>query len=262
MSHRWPIIFWLLVAANLCLDAVLFYWTASQGVMSVWYAAIGLSAMIHSQLSVVCIWSSLATSKGVPLLILPFAASVVAALITSSAMSRPPVFDEFFWEHVAYFGLQAALLVAALWLLRRTPFWRRRSGVATTWQYSMGHLLFVMTIIALLAVTLRQAPLVGEEGWMSVFYIVSSVVLAMASVVLWSLAWHWVLRLAGVLGVSIVLACSLMIAFTLGRTSDLESLIFMIFGAHYLIQGIALSVWLGASGLLPGAATGTADSEL
>jgi hypothetical protein len=265
MPHRSPIIFWLLLAANVCVDSVL--WSLVTGHFDNYsgFASVSLHAMIQSQLSIVCIWTAVTERKNLSTLILPFAAALVAALVTATAMSatryEPPLtFDSFFVAYLAFFGLHAALLVAALWVFRRTAFWRKRSGVVSTWQYSLGHLLFVMTIIALLALTFRQSPLVGEGGWVNIIFVVSSVLLTVASVFLWSLSWHWLLRLAAVVGISLSLAGLSVFGFSFNEGS-LGPILMIIFGAHYLIQGIVLSIWLGVGELLPIAGPDSADSE-
>lgn len=251
MPRRSPIILWLLLVANVCFDAILLSWATSQSDEYFAYAALALQAMVQGQLCVVCIWAAVTASKSVWTLLLPFLAALCAALMTATATSRPATFNSQFVSHSAYFGLHAALLVAALWLFRRTTFWRRRTGVALAWQYSMGHLLFVMTIVALLAVTFRQEPLAVEGGWDNIIFVGSSVALAVASLFLWSLSWHWILRLAAVLAVAMALACLLVLVFTRGRPGNVGTLFMMIFGSHHLIQGIVLSVWLGVSPLLP-----------
>jgi hypothetical protein len=62
MPQRSPLIFWLLLAATISVDAVAFTW-AEAGHVHADHAFIAFEALMLSQIGVVCIWSSLNSEK-------------------------------------------------------------------------------------------------------------------------------------------------------------------------------------------------------
>ena len=237
MPQRSPVIFWLLLAATVAIDAVVFAWMVLEPYPK--FAAVAYDALVVGQLSVICIWSALTLAKTFWVRVAP----LVAALLASVAMGMfgvPPRATS--W--LAYYGLHTALLLAAMWLFARTSFWRGRSGNLAKWRYSLAHLLVAMTVVAVLAAAMRGSELFDREGWINLAFILWSVILAVVSVVCWSLSGHWLLRLAGVLGLALLFGVGLSVF-------EVLPVFPFIIGSHYLIQGIILSVWLGCGPILP-----------
>ncbi len=102
-----------------------------------------------------------------------------------------------------------------------------------------------MTVVALLSFALRHGDLFDSGDADLVFaFVGGSVVLAIASVLIWIRAGHWMLRFAGVLAVALGLGAVF-------YTTD-EYMFMMAFAmAHYLIQGLVLSAWLTSGQILP-----------
>ncbi len=247
MKQRPLLIFWLLLAATLCVDAVVFARMRSDPFPALPSTAAAFFALIFSQLSVACIWSALHGATISWKLIVPLLAVVCAALSTATFSNDPTSFSEKFIVFSGYYGLCAAVLLGALWLLQRTTFWRRRSGGAQVWQFSLTHLLIVTTVVALLAAASRHTS--GQ-------FIVESLIpvaLAIVAVVIWSLSWHWILRLAAVLGFAMLSAA------VYWPITDLNQTFFV--GTSLMIQGVVLSAWLAWGPILPLTPSTTASAD-
>jgi hypothetical protein len=256
MPQRSPAIFWLLLAATICIDAVAFSWAASEPDYS--YGFLTFDALMLSQISVVCIWSGLSVAKTIWTRISPILAVIVASLawgmlgfdysIEGFNLQESP-----YQTSIAFVakGLHAALLVAMLWLFKRTAFWKQRSDSSAEWQFSVADLLIVMTIVAVLAAGMRYTDVLVPLDWTSVGFMSSSAILALASVFIWSLWWTpWVLRMCGVMGVAIFFAAAVSLA-----EEPFTRVFSVIIGTHHLIQAIVLSTWLGCGPILPKQAT-------
>src|SRR3954468_9417031 len=79
MLQRSPLIFWLLLAATICVDAVAFSWAEAASGDS--FGSVAFEALMLSQISVVCIWSGLRSEKSMWTRFSPFLAVVVASLV-------------------------------------------------------------------------------------------------------------------------------------------------------------------------------------
>jgi hypothetical protein len=156
-----------------------------------------------------------------------------------------------FMTYLGESALRAVAVLAALWLLQRTSYWRRRNGAAHTWQFSVLHVLGAMTITAILITLLhRNEYFFGDDRWTNIAFACSDVALVMASVILWSFSWNWVFRLASVIGIAILLG-ELAVAVIYGKVGDIGMSAFNILHAYYLVQAIVLSLWLGVGPVLP-----------
>ncbi len=84
MPQRSPVIFWLLLAATISVDAVAYYWVVSENSPN---SSIAIDALFTVQVSVVCIWSGLGNRRTVWTRIAPWLAALGASLVrgTSSA---------------------------------------------------------------------------------------------------------------------------------------------------------------------------------
>jgi len=262
--------FWLLLTATGSVDAVAFYWLVS----TPWphYASMVYEALVVSQISVFCVWSALRPLKtwwsslwpwlSVALATLANVIALVQSSSTTAAAVRAlqPAADTFedttaadasqvYWGWIqlslAQYLLHAALLMTVLWLFERTPFWRRRSAVAAQWRFSLRQLLAITTVLALLAATARNTYLANlEDSWTHFAFIGSWTVLAIAAVIAWNLAWHWLWRLATVMAASLLLGAAWV-------TVREFSSVFSLFITSYVIQGMVLSAWLGLGMTLP-----------
>ncbi len=238
MPKRSPVIFWLLLAATLCVDAVAFFWATWNP-----YSAFGVvlfDALMLSQVSVICIWAGLHSKKNIWIQVAPLSGVLIASLAVRMTT------DESLTIGLAYYGLHTGMILATLWLLERTRFWQRRSGAVAHWRYSIAQMLIVMTAIALLSTFVRTSELFAGDAWLNIVFICSSLALALVAVVSWSLSWHWLIRLAVVLAFAIILGA----AFSLKHEAYVP-LFPLIIGGHYLIQGLVLSLWLGCGPILP-----------
>lgn len=252
MQHRSPIIFWLILAATLSVDAVVLSWASGERYTTPAYLAVAVHALILGQLSVVCIWSALYSTPNIWTQIAPLFAVVLAALIQGLYIQLPGHYRDVttFTTCLGYLGLHAVLLLAALWLMQRTNFWQRRTESARTWRFSLFQLLVAMTVTAVLTALMRTNEFFGEGKWTNIAFECSYVALAIASVVLWSLAWNWFLRLAGVLCVAALFSVVAFFIF-FRQISGFGMNVINILHAYYLIQAIVFSLWLGVGPILP-----------
>jgi len=260
MPQRSPLIFWLLLAATICVDAVVISWMTSESNLASLFVAVTFYALILSQLSVVCIWSAFRETKTVWTRIAPLLASILATLL-AILIETPEALLDSFMNHFAYYGLHAALVLATLWLLRAVKRGRIKAA-SRNWQFSLLHLLGVMTVVAVLAALLRNSPFFSDDPWLNVAFAVSSVALTTASVFFGGLSCHWLLRLVGVVGCALLLSGALMLGTELysGTGRDFHILI----GALYLIQALVLSIWLAWGQIIPvaNAPAGATDEGL
>jgi hypothetical protein len=234
MRDHSPIIVWLLAAATLCVDVAL-RWSSADSYIN--YAELAYFALLSGQLSVVCIWATLRRDSNQ----WTHAAPVVAAIAASVAFKR----NDQILDFAVFFGAQAAAIVVGLWLFRRSRYWQQRSGVETDWQFSIAQLLIVTTAVALLTVGFKRSSLWddgGDDTAMFFGYVGCSTVLAIAAVYTWSQSAHWLLRLAAVLGVAFGLSAVFLIG---------DRFMFAFAAAHFIIEGVVLSVWLTWGQILP-----------
>jgi hypothetical protein len=254
MPQRSPLIFWLLLAATISVDAVAFSW-AEAGPRDN-YGFIAFEALVLSQISIVCIWSGLNSEKSMWTRFSPLLAVVLASLVWGMFSETHFVgkVGEGWSRRVSVElvnqGLHASLLLAMLWLLKRTALWIRRSDSTAEWQFSIADLLVVMTVVAALGVGMRLTGVYDDLdwlGWAEIVFMGGSAVLAMSGVFIWSL-WRtpWVLRASGLIGVAIGLAAVKLLAEWRFPTEHAVGV-----AAHFLIQALVLMVWLAWGPLLP-----------
>ena len=256
MSERSPIIFWLLLAATISVDAVVLPMAASGAPPSLVavspYVELVADALIVSQLCIICIWAALSSNK---------VAWLSAILATVVAAFTAAVFNDSgkgafnTWKlYLAYYGLVSALLMSVLWLFRGSKYWRRRTGVAHSRQYSLAQLLIAMTIAAVLMTIVRSSPFQGDDQWLNIGSVVSIVALAAASAVIWSLSLHWILRLAATIGLAIAVSS------LFGFADNFSRPFVFVMQMHFLIQAGLLSAWLGLGEILPASEAAHAEN--
>lgn len=251
LPDRSPLIFWLLLVATICVDAVAFAWAEAAGESGL----LAFEPLMLSQISVVCIWSGLRSEKSLWTRVSPLLAVVVASLVWG-------MFSEMHFigkvgegrsrrigVELVNQGIPAALLLAMLWLFKRTAFWKRRSGSSAEWQLSIADLLVVTTVVAVLGAVMRRIEFLDLD-WTDILIIGSPAVLAISAVFTWSL-WRtpWVLRASGVIGMAMGLAAVVSLA---QRRPSVFSIVWV---THYLIQALVLMVWLAWGPLLPRASS-------
>lgn len=199
--QRSPVIFWLLVAATVAVSAVavsgVYLCRAYKEVPSAAIIAL-CDAWIFGILTVLSIWVvfSPRRRRWVGLMCLVAAVAVVA-IVAALAIDFP------FWEMAAICGSFVTALTLLLWVVKQTRIWRgglarRRSS---KWQFSVGQLLVLMTVVALLVATLRDSEIVRNQSARGVLFVdvAAKVLLGTTLVLAWARPWHPVLRLAAML---------------------------------------------------------------
>jgi hypothetical protein len=247
MPQRSPIIFWLLLSATLAVDVVILVLVAEEQNPTAGYLFVTFLALILSQLSIICIWSAFSTAPNTWTRIAPVFAVVTTALMAGQFTRFP---ESNFTTYLGEFALRAVAVLAALWFLQRTNYWRRRNDTAHTWQFSVLHVLATMTITAILITLLRRNEYFGDDRWTNIAFACSDLALVMASVILWNFSWNWILRLASVIGIAVLLGEGA-VAIIYGKVGNIGMSAFDILHAYYLIQAIVLSLWLGVGPILP-----------
>jgi hypothetical protein len=210
MTQRSPLIFWLLLAATLAVDAVAAFWLSQDS--NLLAPATLYGALVLSQLSVVVIWWSLAAHSRA-LALWAWTALPLSLLLASVVTAR--VIDDFpIGELCTLYGAHVALLIALLWIARQTKLWRRiRPGeVSSNWQFSVGQLLAVMTVIAVLIGSLQNTQFL-HFAWAELAVEVSiSSTCAVACVIVWLRRTHLAIRLASLLAITFFIDMAAMIA--------------------------------------------------
>ncbi len=199
MKQHSPLLFWLLLAATISVDAVVISWMLEAGPTS--RASFLYDALVTGQLAVVCLWGAFAARRIWSAWIVTLLAVGVAGMLTAR------VAELSFAEACGIHGIFVALLGATLWVLKRTPAWRRLVGETNpvVWQYSLGHLLAAMTVVALLIGALRGSVLLtgAADSWRFIVLLtLGDIVLVAATVFVWLWAsWlpHWWPRLGAAL---------------------------------------------------------------
>jgi hypothetical protein len=241
MPQRSPVIFWLLLAATVSIDVVVFSWAARE--LGYFYHAVTYDGLMLSQLSVVCIWSVLSASTKFWTKIAPLLAAVAASLAVGLFAASPLTeISDGMIGSVAHYGIHTALVWALLWLFARTPLWTRRRGASARWQFSLANLFVAATIIAILAAATHQSNIFGRNYWENSASILSSVALAVVSVIIWCFSPHWLLRSAAIYALAILLG------FAWWKPSMPE--VAFLYLTYYLIQASVIIAWLGIGGIL------------
>lgn len=250
MKSHSKILFWLLVAATLAVDAVAIAWLVEDGPMS--RAAYLFDALVTGQLAVVCIWGVFAARRMWSSLL-----AIGIAVMTSTALEVWAAWMSARESFGGYASLAAAL-VAALWILKQTPLWRKLAPRSPSgWQFSVGQVLVVMTLVALLLASLRKSELVSDpDQWKFLAAVVICNVLLVLACVL-SSAWMrtWWLRLAFDCAVAILLGVCLTFAASAGWLGQLMTLHFnqevIPNTAYMVVISLVLFAWLELAPILP-----------
>jgi type III secretory pathway component EscS len=156
-------------------------------------------------------------------------------------------------------GIHAALVLAMLWLLKRTALWKRQSESTAEWQFSIADLLTVLTVVAVLGAGMRRTEMFENLEWADIATYGCPAVLAMSAVLIWSL-WRapWVLRASGVVGVAIGLVAVVLVA---ERGLRFDTKFTVVVATVYLIHAVVLMVWLAWGPLLPRSHQGISENK-
>lgn len=235
MPQRSLINFWLLLAATISVDAVLLASTYAEEHRHIDSLFV---ALVFGQLSALCVWALFASRQQFMRAIVPFAFSIAAALWMGLARQAIQVV-------LAYSSLclaHAAALIALLWALKRTKYGRRWSDPsdAGVWQFSIKHMLVVMTTLAVLVFILRSAVLFQEKWLLVVILIANNVGLALECVLVQGTAWHAILRSAAIAAVALLFGA------LLNAIRDWTDVFIL-----NLIHAFVLFLWLEVGGIMP-----------
>jgi len=226
------VIFWLLLVATLCVNAVVFMYKGPSSTRH----EIAIFAILSSQVSLVCIWFALRSARWIWTV-----AFVIAAVVAAAALFIRGA--ENFWMVLAYFSLQAFVLLAFLWFFKRTAFWARRSGNRVKFEFSIAHLLLATTAVAITVTVLKASGLFEFDAMRIIALLMGNILATVASATIWSLSWHWFFRLAATFAASILLGTAFYVS---GDPFLAESAMF-----DFLTQAVVFSAWLGLGGVLP-----------
>jgi hypothetical protein len=269
MHRQSPIITGLLIAATLSVDAAAFAHLLAVGStlsVSTSDAYLLVDALLMPQVGVVCAWSALANSKAIWIRTIPWLAVIAAVTLKVTAITL--LTESTLSESLRYWGLRSdlsmylfptAVLMAALWISQRTRFWQNRTQMKREWQFSLGQMLVVTTVTAVLVACMAgNSMFVGDDGrWLTWAWLFSIAFLAFAAIVAWSFPWHWLLRFSSVLAVALALGLFFGYQYGGDLPFHLERQ-----SAYYTIQAIVLSVWLGLGPILPVSSVSSASSQL
>jgi hypothetical protein len=241
MPPRSPIFIWLLLAATVCLDAIVVFW--SQNVPGSNRIASLFFGLIFAQLAVVCFWATFSLCRvSTRCIVLALVATVAAA---STLKVEPSIGMA---QALTLYAVDITILMVTLWLLRAIS--NRYRKVAA--QFSILNLLGVMTLVAVLVVLLRAATDLQQAWAFTSAFIAINNLIAVACLLISRSSWQWVLRLCAALAIGLFLGWSL----TLVRrdlAGNLEAM-----GA---IQALVIFTWLELGSILPTAPISPLDAE-
>jgi hypothetical protein len=251
MKQHAPLITGLLLAATLVVDAIAIGWYAETQPVS--RAAILYDALISAQLAIVVLWAVFSARSSLSGWVASIAA-VIAASIPAVGLGLLSVA-----EGCGLYGSFVAILAAMLWMIRRSRLWQRLTGApATTWQFSLMHMLAITTIVAVLITLLRSSPLVspGTELWQFITLLTVGDALVVATTLLaWANDSHTMARLAAACGAAATLGVieamivdSGLLGAQLALSLDRNLIDFM---AYTVIMAVVIFVWLELVPLVP-----------
>lgn len=195
MQQRAPFIFWLLLAATLSVDLVVFSWSSLFG-RSDKYELIVL-ALAFGQVSSLCIWLVFCPRPAAHRWLI--AGAVFSAAVFGIYRSEPAIGIV---ESATLVGFHAAAVFVAVWLQKIAA--AHRGQFSTDAQFSIKSLFVLTTATAVLAALVRSSEIVQAQWAFTVIFILSNVTLAVGCLLLWNRNWHSILRLAASLALAMV----------------------------------------------------------
>jgi hypothetical protein len=240
MPPRSPVIFWLLLAATLSVDAATAGWVFWGQLRE--ESATPFLALSFAQLGILCVWAVFIPKRIRLSWVAPlFLGIAVAVLVALSAPSSPLGQRwEMFLAFIVLTWTHAAIVLPILWLLKPTRFGTAfvASDSKPRWQFSTMHLLTVMTCLAVLSMVLRQSSEWAREAMVVLVTLpVANISLLILVIVAVQMKRHWLLRLAISLGGALVIA-------VVSESSGAEFADGMNFYVYCVIQAIVLWMWL------------------
>lgn len=244
MKQRSPIIFWLLLAATLCLDAAAAMWSVRVGGRARWFETF-LLALLYAQLSALCIWAVLCHARIGLLWLVPFAAGFLAvlALVACNHISDPEVNRSVYPVILGPIGvlwLHVAITLSTLWALKPTRLFTgyARMPGCVSWQFTVMHLLVLMTGSSILLALLTSTAELGPPIITFTLVSVGSVILTVFLAILVQTKLLLLLRLAANLGAAFA------IGIVIGKVSMNLPHLAMDYIAFYLIQAVLTWSWV------------------
>jgi hypothetical protein len=236
MPRTSPIIFWLLLAATLCVNAVSIYWIFDEGISAA--SATLYVALAFAELSALAVWAVLLHRVFGARWLAPFFAGLAVGWIVMYAQPTDEPRREILFIYTGLLWTHTIFVISMLWLLKPT---RLLQGFANNsnlrWQFGVGHLLLAMTALALFLIVVQQADALIDEVADVITMCVANAVLLLAVLLAAQRISHWPFRLTLSLGAALAIAgvCSFTgIAFAI----DLNSY------AFNLVQALMLWAWI------------------
>lgn len=205
MPLRSPAIFWLLLAATLAVDAVAIYWMFSKDNS----AASGTFwiALSFAEISVLAIWAILfSPSVGLKWLA-PFVGGCVVALIMYQANSHSRD-TTYLFDITGLMWVHTTVAIALLWMLKPTRWLAKWSDDASQrrWQFSIAHILTLMTCVSVLCVLLGNVELLARDAKYAITLALANSALLLAGLVISEQIRVGFLRFAASVGAAIAIA--------------------------------------------------------
>jgi len=260
-------LFWLLIAATLAVDAVVISNLLAAGPMS--RVSFVYDGLMTGQLAVVCLWGMFAARRSWSAWLGVLAAVGVAGGLMAWVAELP------FLDGAGIYGCFAALLAGVMWGLKRIALWQRlvASNVPVRWQFSLGHLLAAMTVVAVLITALRGSLLLFSAGdtWkLFISLTLADVILVTGTVLVWmwsaALPYGWA-RLGATLAPALVVGAGQSFFVLTGWLGDelaaLQRESPMDFVCYALVVALVLYVYLELAPLIavgPAAEKPTSDA--
>jgi hypothetical protein len=246
MQPRSQLISGLLFAATVCVDAVAVSWAYGTNLNRTESLYFGL---ICAQISLLGIWSGFSAAPRFWRWLTPMVLTLAAVLLTywlyrhSESSMRGVHAREMGMAYLSLWIVQVALVMTGVWILRRASFVQKweQHPITVRWQFSLMHLLMLMTMTAILLVILREAKVI-HEIWLSyALWVINNSVLAIIAVFLCTVTWHIVLRMGALaaMGAALGIAVGLIDPF---HASDAVAI--------NLIQTATLFLWLELGGII------------
>ena len=252
MPQRSPVILVLLVAATLALDAVAIQWLLVAPAALA--AGAFYDALCFSQLGLACTYVVFNQRRRV------LGAALLTAVFLIATTTTARLFDYTFWEMAAYLGTYVTLLILSLWTVKYTKLWPAQNlATRGIWQFSVGQLLALMTVLAVLLTLLRRVAII--PGIDVAADAVTSTALVVAVVVIWARSWPMPFRLAALLFAAGLFGVVDWVHAWWSSSPDLSKQTndISISIGDSLIQALVAFVWLEMGNIVPRAAAGARD---
>jgi hypothetical protein len=243
MSQRSPVIFVLLLAATLSVDAVAVWlmWTDHHALAS---SRIPYHALAFSQLSLLAIWVTFGQRTSIVRWCMVAGATLGVAWLTTGISYMP-------WSFAGELGLFSTHVLAAmilLWCLRNALAGRRITSQPqpVRWRFTVRHILALTAATGVVLAAWTSAAELGWYGGEAAAVIAGSLLLALGAVVVAELRIHRVKRWAAIVAVAGIVGASTHVGYRL----DSACLVYP-WTSLFLIQAIVLALWLELAPIIP-----------